>query len=219
MVFRTLIDGGASLNVLSAKAFEKLGVSSDRLRDTKSFTGVKDGTTVPIGQVQLPFMVGVPGSYRTEYIDFVVAHINLPHNAILGDPALSRFMAATHHAYNFLKRLGTGGDIITIHCDEEDPARTLECAFKTAAFMHPDGDEDMQVLGGSPGRKDSAPDSILREVNPPAFVAALAEELLVSPPGKRKAELTTKRTATKKVTLGSNKSDITVIIGANILDK
>jgi hypothetical protein len=47
-------------------------------------------------------------------------------------------------------------------------------------------------------------------------VAALTEELLVSPPRKRKAEFTAERMATKKVTLGS---DLTIIISANLPDK
>jgi hypothetical protein len=51
-------------------------------------------------------MFGIPGSYRTEHIDFNVAYINLPYNAILGYPALARFMAATHHAYNVVKMSG-----------------------------------------------------------------------------------------------------------------
>jgi hypothetical protein len=65
-------------------------------------------------------MFGVPGSYRTEHIDIDIAHVNLPYNVILGYPALSRFMGATHHFYNVLKMPGAGGDIITIRCDEGD---------------------------------------------------------------------------------------------------
>jgi hypothetical protein len=72
-VFRTLIDGGASLNVLSIEAFDKLGVPRDRLRATNPFSGVTDGSTTPVGQVRLPVTFGIPGSYRTEHIDFDVA--------------------------------------------------------------------------------------------------------------------------------------------------
>jgi hypothetical protein len=174
---------------------------------------------VPIGQVQLPVTFDIPGSYSTEHIDFDIAHINLPYNAILGYPALARFMPATHHTYNVLKMPGAGRDIITIRCDERDAALTLECAFKTAALAHPANNEDTQMLGGSQNGEESAPDSILREVNPPTFVAALAEESLVSPPGKRKAGFTAERTSTKKVALDSDDSGLTVIIGANLPDK
>jgi hypothetical protein len=218
-VFRTLIDGCAGLNVHSVEAFDKLGVPRDHLRATKPFTGVTDGTTTPLRQVRLPVTFGIPGSYRTEHIDFDIAYINLPYNAILGYPALAQFMVATHHAYNVVKMSGAGGDIITIRCDERDAALTLECAFKTAATAHPAGDGDTPMLGGSHDGEESTPDSSLREVIPPAFVVALAEELLVSPAGKRKPEFMAKRMATKNVALDSCDSGLTVIIGANLPDK
>ena len=41
-----------------------------------------------------------------------VAHIGLPYNAILGYPALAKFIAVTHHAYNLVKIPGTGGTIV-----------------------------------------------------------------------------------------------------------
>jgi hypothetical protein len=81
------------------------------------------------------------------------------------------------------------------------------------------GDGDTTMLGGSDDGEGSAPDSTIAEVVPPTFVAALAEELLVSPAGKRKPEFTTERTATKKVVLDSSDSGLTVIIGANLPDK
>ena len=52
-----------------------------------------DGSTVPIGKVRLPVTFGKRDNYRTELIDFDVAHIRLPYNAILGYPALAKFMA------------------------------------------------------------------------------------------------------------------------------
>ena len=48
-VTRTLIDGGAGLSVLSVETFDNLQVSYDQLQPTKPFSGVTDGSTVPIG--------------------------------------------------------------------------------------------------------------------------------------------------------------------------
>ena len=96
-VTKTLIDGGAGLNVLSVETFDSLQVPYDQLQPTKPFSGVTGGSTTPIGQVCLPVTFGEPNNYRTELIDFDVAHIRLPYNAILGYPALDNFMAATHH--------------------------------------------------------------------------------------------------------------------------
>ena len=87
-----------------------------------------DGSTTPIGQVRLPVTFGQCDNYRTELIDFDVTHISLPYNAILGYPALAKFMAVTHHGYNVLKMLGSGG-IITVHYEERDAVCSLKCAF------------------------------------------------------------------------------------------
>ena len=108
-VTKTLIDGGAGLNVLSVETFDSLQVPHDQLQPTKPFSGVTDGSTTPIGQVRLPVTFGQRDNYRTELIDFDVAHIRLPYNVILGYPALAKFMAVTHHGYNVLKMPGSGG--------------------------------------------------------------------------------------------------------------
>ena len=124
-----LIDGGAGLNVLSVDTFDNLQVPYDQLQPTKPFSGVTDGSTTPIGQVRLPVTFGECKNYRIELIDFDVAHIRLPYNAILEYPALAKFMAVTHHGYNVLKMPGSGG-IITIPCEERDAVCSLERAFQ-----------------------------------------------------------------------------------------
>ena len=83
-VTKTLIDGGAGLNVLSVEMLDNLQVPYDQLQPTKPFSGVTDGSPTPIGQVRLPVTSGQCKNYRTELIDFDVAHIHLPYNAILG---------------------------------------------------------------------------------------------------------------------------------------
>ena len=89
-----------------------------------------------MGQVRLPVIFGQCKNYRTELIDFEVAHIRLPYNAILGYPALAKFMAVTHHGYNVLKMPGSGGVIIP--CEERDAVCSLERAFQAAAIEDPD---------------------------------------------------------------------------------
>ena len=46
-------------------------------------------------------------------------------------------MAVTHHGYNVLKMLGSGG-IITVPCEERDAECSLERAFQAAAIDDPD---------------------------------------------------------------------------------
>ena len=50
---------------------------------------------------------------------FDVVDLPLPYNGILGRPALAKFMAASHYAYNTLKMPGPLG-VITIPSDEKD---------------------------------------------------------------------------------------------------
>jgi hypothetical protein len=48
-VNRTLIDGGAGLNIISIEVFKKMQVSYHRLMPTRPFFGVTEGSTTPIG--------------------------------------------------------------------------------------------------------------------------------------------------------------------------
>ena len=136
-VTKTLIDGGAGLNVMSIDTFDNLQAPYEQLQPTKPFSGVTDSSTTPIGQVRLPVTFVEHKNYRTKLIDFDVAHIRLPYNAILGYPALAKFMAVTHHGYNVLKMPGSGG-IITVPCEERDAVCFLERAFQAAAIDDPD---------------------------------------------------------------------------------
>jgi hypothetical protein len=137
----TLIDGGAGLNIISVEVFEKMQVPYHWLMPTRPFFGVTEGSTTPIGQVRMPITFGTRDNYRTESLDFDVTYIVLPYNAILGYPALARFMAATHHGFNVLKIPGANGTI-TVRCNEKDALRSVEHIYREAATMFP-ADEDL----------------------------------------------------------------------------
>ena len=49
IVTKTLIDGGAGLNVFSVQTFDRLQVPYYQLHPTKPFSGVTDDSTHPIG--------------------------------------------------------------------------------------------------------------------------------------------------------------------------
>jgi hypothetical protein len=93
-VNRTLVDGGAGLNIISVEVFEKMQVTYHWHMPTRSFFGVTEGSTTPIGQVRLPVTFSTRDNYMTESLDFDVAYIVLPYNTILGCPALEKFMVA-----------------------------------------------------------------------------------------------------------------------------
>ena len=64
-VTKTLIDGGAGLDMISIETFETLQVPYDLLRPTRPFSGVTDGSTIPLGQVRLPVTFGKRNNYHT----------------------------------------------------------------------------------------------------------------------------------------------------------
>ena len=156
-VTRTLIDGGARINVLSVETFNNLQVPYEQLQPTKPFPGVTDGSTTLIGQARLPVTFGERKNYRTELIDFAVAHIRLPYNAILGYPALAKFMAVTHHGYNILKMVGSGG-VITVHCEEKDAVCSLERTFQATSIEDPDR-KSGSLPEAAPKKKKTSPGS------------------------------------------------------------
>ena len=135
-----------------------------QLQPTKHFSGITDGSTVPIGQVRLPVTFEARDNYRTELIDFDVAHIRLPYNAILGYQALAKFMAVTHHGYNVLKMPGSGG-VITVPCEERDVVCSLERAFQDASLEDPDRGSG-RLPETAPKKKKTPPGPTPQEAGP-----------------------------------------------------
>jgi hypothetical protein len=103
---------------------ERLQIPDGDLEETGTFQGVNLGRSQPKGKVTLPVTFGGELNYRTERIVFDVAEIHLPYNGILGRPALAKFMAVAHYAYNTLKMPGPMA-IITVPSDKKD---ALICA-------------------------------------------------------------------------------------------
>jgi hypothetical protein len=111
-----LIDGGSSLDVLAAKVLDKLHISRSKMDPvTRSFQGAIPGVTgTTIGQIRLSVQLGTPENCRVEDVLFdVVDSLPGPMTAILGRPAIAKFMAVLHHAYQCAKMPGPNG-VITL---------------------------------------------------------------------------------------------------------
>ena len=102
-VTKMLVDGGSSLNLLTAKVLATLQIPFSRLQDTGMFQGVNGNITRPLGKITLPVTFGGPENFRIEEIIFEMADTPLPYNGILGRPVLAKFMAVSHLAYNMMK--------------------------------------------------------------------------------------------------------------------
>jgi hypothetical protein len=90
----------------------------DMLVPSKSpFYGIVPGNAVhPLGTMVLPVTFGTRENYRTEFIKFEVANFESSYHAILGHPALAKFMVVPHYVYLLLKMPGQSG-VLTLRGD------------------------------------------------------------------------------------------------------
>jgi hypothetical protein len=123
---RVLIDSGSSINLLYQSLMEKLGIPLAQLKPSRlTFHGIMPGhSCAPMGRVQLEVLFGKKGNSRREPIWFEVVDISSPYHALLGRPALAKFMAVPHYAYLKMKLLGPRGVITVSGCFK----KSLACA-------------------------------------------------------------------------------------------
>jgi hypothetical protein len=127
---KVLIDGGSGLNVLFTKTLKKMKLDITHMltkSNTPFYSIVPDNAAIPLGSVVLPVTFRESrDNYRTEYIKFEVADFETSYHAILGRPAIAKFMAVPHYTYLVLKMpspvgvLSLQGDLRISHdCDTE----------------------------------------------------------------------------------------------------
>ncbi|KAK1556165.1 hypothetical protein QYE76_016724 [Lolium multiflorum] len=127
---RVLMDGGSSINILYRDTARKLGIQEAELRPTPTvFHGIVPGHCCqPIGRITLEVMFGKPDNFRTENIEFEVVDLVSPYHALLGRPALTKFMAVPHYGYLKMKMPGPKG-VITVAGDYR---RSMDCATQSS---------------------------------------------------------------------------------------
>jgi hypothetical protein len=125
-----LIDGEASLNVITHAAFKQLQILGSWLGPSRPFSGVGPQPVYPLGSITLPVTFGIEENFRTENIVYDVVEVNLPFNAIIGRPALYRFMAVAHYGYLVLKMPSPAG-VLTV---QDDRAAALAAVEKLHAL-------------------------------------------------------------------------------------
>jgi hypothetical protein len=127
---KVLIDGGSRLNVLFTKTLKKMKLDITHMltKSNTPFYGIVPGNAaIPLGSVVLPVTFGESrDNYCNEYIKFDVADFKTSYHAILGRPAIAKFMVVPHYTYLVLKMpspagvLFLQGDLKISHdCDTE----------------------------------------------------------------------------------------------------
>jgi hypothetical protein len=116
---RVLIDGGSGLHLIFPSTLKKMGLDlTNMLAPSKApFYGIVPGNAAhSLGTVVLPVTFRTRENYRTEFIKFEVANFESSYHAILGRPALAKFMAVPHYVYLLLKMPGRSG-VLTLRGD------------------------------------------------------------------------------------------------------
>jgi hypothetical protein len=110
-VAKTLIDIGASLNLMMRKTFIKMGLKlSDLTPVHDTFHGFISGqTSTPIGSINMEVSCGIGENKHREMLIFEVASFDIRYNCILRRCFLLRFMAVIHTAYATIKMPGPRG--------------------------------------------------------------------------------------------------------------
>jgi hypothetical protein len=126
---KVLINSGSGLNVLFTKTLKKkLDINHMLTKSTSPFYNiVPRNAAIPLGFVVLPVTFGeTRENCCIEYIKFEVVDFETSYHAILGRPAIAKFMAVPHYMYLVLKMpsptgvLSLQGDLkISFVCDTE----------------------------------------------------------------------------------------------------
>jgi hypothetical protein len=123
---KVLIDNGSSINIMYRDTMHKLGVTENMLQPSRTtFHGIVPGVSCsPMGKIRVDVIFGSKYNCRVENIEFEVVDLESPYHALLGRPALAKFMASTHTSYLKMKMPGPHG-VITVAGDHRC---SLECA-------------------------------------------------------------------------------------------
>jgi hypothetical protein len=121
-VAKTLIDNGASLNLMMRKAFIEMSLNLADLSPVHdTFHGIipRQLSTL-IGHIDLEVSCGTRENKRREMLMFEVASFDIRYNCILGRHFLLKFMTVIHTAYAMIKMHGPNG-VITLKSDQVMP--------------------------------------------------------------------------------------------------
>ncbi|XP_062230037.1 uncharacterized protein LOC133927593 [Phragmites australis] len=105
MIFRVLISGGSSLNILFSGALDAMQISQSAIKlVTQTFYDIVLGSSsMPIGHILLPITFARHDNFWTKKILLNLVNSEIVYNAILGRPILAKFMDVVHYAYQYVK--------------------------------------------------------------------------------------------------------------------
>jgi hypothetical protein len=120
-VAKTLIDSGASLNLMMRKTFIKMSLNLAELTPMHdTFHEIIPGqSSTPIRRIDLEVSCGSGENKCREMLISEVVNFDIGYNCILERPFLLKFMAVIQTAYATIKMPGPNG-VITLKSDQHD---------------------------------------------------------------------------------------------------
>jgi hypothetical protein len=145
-VAKTMIDSGASLNLLMRRTFIEMGLSLADLTPVQdTFHGIIPGqSSTPIRRIDLEVSCGSGENKRRNTLTFEVASFDIGYNCILGRPFLLKFMVVIHTAYATIKMPGPKG-VITLKSDQRDAVTCENAALSHAGKFSNKEAQDLAV--------------------------------------------------------------------------
>ncbi|KAK1625913.1 hypothetical protein QYE76_000228 [Lolium multiflorum] len=113
---KVLVDNGSSINIMYRHTMHTLGVTPNMLEPSHTtFHGIVLGLSCsPMGKVRVDVTFGGRDNCRVENVLFEVVDLDSPYHALLGRPALAKFMASTHTAYLKMKMPAPNGPLTVV---------------------------------------------------------------------------------------------------------
>jgi hypothetical protein len=132
-VAKTLIDSGASLNLMMRKTYNEMDLNLAELTPVHdTFHGIIPGqSSTSIGRIDLEVSCRTRDNKRKEMLMFKLASFDIGYNFILRRPFLLKFMTIVHTAYASIKMPGPKG-VITIKSDQRDALACENAALSQA---------------------------------------------------------------------------------------
>jgi hypothetical protein len=143
-VTKTLIDSGASLNLMMSKSFIEMNLNLAGLTPVHdTFHEIISGqSSTPIRRIDLEVSYKIGKNKCREMLMFKVANFDIEYNCILGRHLLLKFMATIYTAYATIKIHGPN-DVITLKSDQCD---ALACENVALTHTGRFGEKEAQDL-------------------------------------------------------------------------
>ena len=111
-IHKVIVDNGSSANIISASAFDKMGIGREKLEPINAcLRGFSRERVLPLGLIQLVLTLGDPPCQAITTVRFLIVDALSAYNILLGRPSLNTIrtiLSAYHMVIKFPNENGVG---------------------------------------------------------------------------------------------------------------